>query len=79
MSEQYTELFVIQYNGQLTDILNAIESTSGVQKARCSQPTHRTVDEPIDVEITYDTHETDRTRLAQQIETYNGVQEVTFG
>jgi len=79
MAEEYTELFVVDYTGTVSDLETSITQLTGVEGASTSERSHRDVDTELDFEIRYNTHQTDRTRLANAIENINGVSEVTFG
>lgn len=74
--EVYREAFRVEYTGEVTDLTEAITAFVGVESV--SAPRDAYVERSVDLEIEYNTHETDRTRIAMDTEDLDGVSEVTF-
>lgn len=74
--EIYREGFRAEYTGDVIDLTGATAELDGVQSV--SAPKGGYVEKVIDLEIEYNTHETDRTRIGQEMESIEGVDEVTF-
>lgn len=79
MGDSYKELFKVDYNGTVSELTDAINSLDGVERAATGEAAHREVYKTLDYNITYDTHLTDRTQVANNIEAIDGVESVTFG
>lgn len=66
---EYTELFEIAYTGQVSDLEEALEETPGVEAVgSISETSHRQVDTDLEVELTYDSYETDRSSISAYLE-----------
>jgi hypothetical protein len=80
MSEEYTELFKVEYNGKVSDLHSLISSITGVEKCMISEKSYEIVhDDVIDCEIRYNSHVTDRTKIANKLEENEDVSTVLFG
>lgn len=73
----FTELFrVASFSGNLNDLVEGVNAIHGVGSV--STPTRKwqvVEDAEVTFEITYDAYETDRTRISNQIEEIEGVEE----
>lgn len=78
MSE-FDELFNVEYEGELSELVEAIEEIYGVTNVKAHQPVWREVDGELDIDIIYDSELTDRTLVAQHTEEINGVSQVLHG
>lgn len=83
---KYTELFIVEFQGTLQNLKEHIEELDGVYDVSISKPGFRIVSSmefgsPMELhsDIGYNSHKTDRTRLATEIEELDGVTEVTLG
>lgn len=77
--EQFVELFKITYTGNVGDLRTNIEDIDGVDSASHSKHPYMDVDTTLDFDLAYDSHLTDRTSLANEIEDIDGVEDVIFG
>jgi len=74
----YTELFRFEYCGEIRDILEHVVNIDGVKEASSNKRSYHEVNGQISLDIKYDSYETDRTQVAQQIEKIEDANEVVF-
>lgn len=77
MSETYTELFCVPFNGTVSQLRSQMSVIEGIESASIGTR-YEEVDTELDCEIQYDSHATDRTLIAEQIEAISGVEDVVF-
>lgn len=77
--EEFTELFEATYTGSVGRLMNSVQDIIGVESVSYNKRQYVSTQETIDLEITYNSHMTDRTRLASDIESIDGVEDVVFG
>ena len=77
MNEKYTELFRVPYSGSASHLREQIKAIDGVESVSLSTE-YAEIESEVDCEIQYDTHLTDRTVIAQQIEGIRETGSVTF-
>lgn len=83
---EYTELFIIEFEGTVSDLEDGLDALDGLEHHSLKRPGFRLSssmevesDTELHADIKYNTHQTDRTQLALQIEEIEGVSEVTLG
>lgn len=70
----FQELFEVTYTGSISDLTDKILQIDGVQNARTTEPSHRSVDDKtIEYTITYDPELTDRTLISTTVEQFPAV------
>lgn len=75
--EVYREGFRVVYEGKVQRLTESIAEFAGVESV--SGPSMAAqANGPVDIEVEYNTHETDRTRIALDAEDISGVESVTF-
>lgn len=79
MSTQFQELFKVEIEGNVGTLESEIQKQTGVESVSTDEDAYMDVGTVVDCEITYDSHETDRTELANSIEAIDGVGSVMFG
>lgn len=80
MSEEYTELFKVGYNGKVSELYTLIKSITGIEKCMISRESYEILnDDVVDCEIRYNSHITDRTKIANTLEESDDVSDVLFG
>lgn len=79
MSEMFTELFDVEYEGKLPDLLQGISRLDGVNRVSSNVDKYVIVDEKISCEIMYDSELTDRTEIVLAIEEIDGVKKAIKG
>jgi len=84
--DEYTELFVIEFEGLLNDLKSYLESLDGVEHFSLKRSGFRLHDgsefeNPVTLQadIKYNTHVTDRTRVMLELEELGGVSEAKMG
>lgn len=75
----FTELFKIDYQGNVQDLHDAIEDIKHVHTVSIDERNHRNVNTLLDAEIKYDSTEITRTTIASILENMNSVDDVIFG
>lgn len=76
--EIFVELFDIEFEGNVGELNEKLQQLIGIESVSVSEPDYEDVDRTLSYEISYDAHETDRTRLAMDIESIDEVTNVTF-
>jgi hypothetical protein len=78
MSPKYTELFIIHYTGSTDDLRDYIKQIQGIVSFSLSTDHTVVENREIEANITYDSHRTDRTQIANKIEQLENAT-ITFG
>lgn len=78
MSIVFTELFVFDYEGSASALRDELAAIEGVDSVSLGTD-YEVLSTELTCDISYDSYATDRTQIAEQIETLDGTGEVIFG
>lgn len=77
---EFEELFKIQYQGYPEELQEIIQSIVGIEDVSIDAPFERVqVDKQLDCNISYNAYSTDRTRICNQLEKHENIDEVIHG